>query len=185
MRELGGECPDLGKRDHGSWYYYVELPPGPRGERRRPRKGGFLTKKKAEEAAQEIWDKAQDGIDVLSDETVEQYLLRWFSKRVDLKRSTWKTYNDHIHRVFIPHLGDIKMRDLRTRHIQEMFEQIWRDNEQHADNADAAGPPTALGNRPPSRARPNCGSAGTRPGRSFGRPVGSRGTSLAQACSSR
>ncbi|WP_431991975.1 tyrosine-type recombinase/integrase [Streptomyces albogriseolus] len=137
-RELGAECPDLGKRDHGSWYYYVELPPGPRGERRRPRRGGFLTKKKAEEAAQEIWDKAQDGIDVLSDETVEQFLLRWFAKRVDLKRSTWKTYEDHIHRVFIPNLGHIKMRDLRTRHIQEMFQQIWRDNEQHADNADAA-----------------------------------------------
>ncbi|MFG2959739.1 tyrosine-type recombinase/integrase [Streptomyces sp. NPDC048291] len=138
MRELGAECPDAGKRDHGSWYYYVELSPGPRGERRRPRKGGFLTKKKAEEAAQEIWDKAQDGIDVLSDETVEQFLLRWFAKRVDLKRSTWKTYHDHIHRVFIPNLGHIRMRDLRTRHIQEMFEQIWRDNEQHAANADAA-----------------------------------------------
>ncbi len=30
------------------------------------------------------------------------------------------------------------MRDLRTRHLQEMFEQIWRDNEQHAANRDAA-----------------------------------------------
>lgn len=138
LRELGAACPDLGKRDHGSWYYYIELPPGPRGKRRRPRKGGFLTKKKAEEAAQKIWDQAQDGVDVLSDETVEQFLLRWFSKRVDLKRSTRSTYEDHINRVFIPHLGHLKMRDLRTRHLQEMFEQIWRDNEQHAANQDAA-----------------------------------------------
>ncbi|MCH0562199.1 tyrosine-type recombinase/integrase [Streptomyces sp. MUM 2J] len=138
LRELGSACPDLGKRDHGSWYYYVELPPGPRGKRRRPRKGGFLTKKKAEEAAQKIWDQAQDGVDVLSDETVEQFLLRWFSKRVDLKRSTRSTYEDHINRVFVPHLGHLKMRDLRTRHLQEMFEQIWRDNERHAANQDAA-----------------------------------------------
>jgi integrase len=137
MRELGTACPELGKRDHGSWYYYVELPRGARG-RRRPRRGGFLTKKKAEEAAQRVWDEAHAGIDVTSDETVEQFLRRWFSTRVDLKRSTRNTYEDHIDRVFVPALGHLRMRELRTRHIQEMFEQIWRDNERHAANRDAA-----------------------------------------------
>ncbi|MET8248220.1 tyrosine-type recombinase/integrase [Streptomyces sp. NPDC005202] len=75
---------------------------------------------------------------MLSDETVKQFLLRWFEKRVDLKRSTRRTYEDHIHRVFIPALGRLKLRDLRTRHIQEMFEEIWRRNEEHAANRDAA-----------------------------------------------
>jgi integrase len=137
VRELGSACPDLGKRDHGSWYYYVELSRGAKG-RRRPRKGGFLTKKKAEEAAQRVWDEAHAGIDVTSDETVEQFLRRWFSTRVDLKRSTRSTYQDHIDRVFVPALGHLRMRELRTRHIQEMFEQIWRDNERKAANRDAA-----------------------------------------------
>ncbi|WP_328769388.1 site-specific integrase [Streptomyces sp. NBC_00286] len=138
QRQLGAECPQFGKRDHGLWYFTMELPPGPDGKRRRVRRGGFLTKKKAEEEAQTLWGEAQDGIDVLSDETVEHFLLRWFDKRVDLKRSTRESYRDHIRRVFIPALGQIKMRDLRTRHLQEMFEQIWRDNEQHAANRDAA-----------------------------------------------
>ncbi|WP_187645670.1 site-specific integrase [Streptomyces sp. TRM49041] len=133
-KEIGADCPQLSKRDHGTWYYYVELPNGPGGKRRRARKGGFLTKKKAEDEAQAIWDQAQGGIDVLSDETVEQFLRRWIEKKVNLKRSTRKGYQDHIDRVFVPHLGHLKMRDLRTRHIQEMFEQIWRDNETHAAN---------------------------------------------------
>ncbi|MET8681927.1 tyrosine-type recombinase/integrase [Streptomyces sp. NPDC004647] len=73
-----------------------------------------------------------------SKETVAEYLRRWFTKRVDLKRSTRKGYNDHIERVFIPSLGHIKMVDLRTRPIQRMFEQIWADNELHAQNQLAA-----------------------------------------------
>ncbi|MDQ8706809.1 site-specific integrase [Streptomyces sp. LHD-70] len=133
-RELGADCPDLGKRDHGSWYYYIELPPGLGATRRRPRKGGFLTKRKAEDAAQELWDKAHGGIDVTSDETFEQFVRRWFEKKVDLKKSTRAGYEDHIERVFIPAVGKFKMRDLRTRHLQEMFEQIWRANEDHAAN---------------------------------------------------
>ncbi|UQA97718.1 Arm DNA-binding domain-containing protein [Streptomyces halobius] len=81
LRELGSACPELSKRGHGSWYYYVKLPDGPRGERRRPRKGGFLTQKKAEEAAHKIWDEAHAGIDIDSKETVAAFLRRWIAKR--------------------------------------------------------------------------------------------------------
>jgi integrase len=137
-RELGTDCPELGKRDHGSWYYYVELPPGPGGKRRRPRKGGFPTKTKAEDAAQELWDEAQGGIDVDSKETVEQYLRRWLKKRVDLKRSTRGDYEDYVDRVYIPALGHLALRDLRTRHIQAMFEEIWAYNGVKAANRAAA-----------------------------------------------
>ncbi|WP_071377134.1 tyrosine-type recombinase/integrase [Streptomyces sp. MUSC 14] len=137
-KELGASCPDLGKRDHGSWFYCIELPPGPGGKRRRPRKGGFLTQKKAQEAAQQLWDKAQGGIDVDSKETVEQYLLRWLNKRVDLKRSTRGDYEDFINRIYIPALGHLAMRDLRTRHIQAMFEEIWAFSEVKAANRLAA-----------------------------------------------
>lgn len=138
MRELGSDCPDLKKRDHGTWYYYLSLPDGPRGERRRPRKGGFLTQTDAKKAAQKLWDEATAGIDVDSKETVAEYLNRWFNKRVDLKRSTREDYRDFIDRVFIPALGHLAMRELRTRHIQAMFEDIWAFNEVKAANRLAA-----------------------------------------------
>ncbi|MFF3514675.1 tyrosine-type recombinase/integrase [Streptomyces sp. NPDC002573] len=132
---LEKNCPKLKQRDHGSWYYSIELPPGPDGKRLpRAKKGGFRTKKEAATAAEAVWKLAQDGVDVLSEETVADYLHRWFAKRVDLKRSTRKSYEDYIDRVFIPYLGAIKLLQLRTRHIQGMFEKMWADNEVHAEN---------------------------------------------------
>ncbi|WP_164836212.1 site-specific integrase [Actinacidiphila soli] len=128
-------CPKLKQRDHASWYYSIELPPGPDGKRRpRAKQGGFRTKKDAATEAERVWRLAQDGVDVLSEETVADYLRRWFAKRVDLKRSTRTGYEDYIERVFIPYLGEIKLLSLRTRHVQAMFEKLWADNEVHAEN---------------------------------------------------
>ncbi|WP_369387120.1 tyrosine-type recombinase/integrase [Streptomyces sp. CG1] len=138
MRELGSTCPLLKKRDHGTWYYYVKLPDGPGGKRRRPRKGGFLTQNQAKEAAQKLWDQAQGGIDVDTKETVSEYLDRWHAKRVDLKRKTRFGYRDFIDRIFKPALGHLALRDLRDRHIQEMFQQIWAFNEVKKVNQEAA-----------------------------------------------
>lgn len=138
---VGSSCPLLSKRDHGSWYYCVELSPGPGNTRRRPRKGGFDTKKKAEEAAQKVWDLAQAGVDVLSDETVEEYLRRWLEGKQSTKRSTNHSYADYVDRLFTLHLGHIKLRDLRTRHIEDMFAAIRSENEERQKNqleADAA-----------------------------------------------
>lgn len=137
-RELGAACPLLKKRDHGTWYYYVKLPDGIGGQRRRPRKGGFLTQKKAKEAAQKLWDEAQGGINVESKETVAQYLNRWHDKRVDLKRRTRTDYRDFIDRILIPALGHLPIRELRDRQIQEMFKQVWAFNEIKEANRIAA-----------------------------------------------
>ncbi|MDX3766343.1 MULTISPECIES: tyrosine-type recombinase/integrase [unclassified Streptomyces] len=132
---LEKNCPKLSRRDHGSWYYSIELPPGPDGKRLpRAKKGGFRTKKDAATEAEKVWKLAEGGVDVLSAETFGEYLRRWFAKRVDLKKSTRKGYEDYIERVFIPGLGAIKLLNLRTRHIQAMFEQLWADNEVHAQN---------------------------------------------------
>lgn len=132
---LDKTCPKLKQRDHGTWYYSIELPPGPDGKRRpRAKHGGYRTKKDAATEAEKVWKLAQGGVDVLSDETVADYLLRWFAKRVDLKRSTRAGYEDYIERVFIPYLGATKLLSLRTRHVQAMFEKLWADNEVHAQN---------------------------------------------------
>jgi hypothetical protein len=54
---LGAECPKLAGKNHGSWSYKVELPPGPDGVRRRAGKGGFTTKRLAEVALTDLLDK--------------------------------------------------------------------------------------------------------------------------------
>ncbi|MFI9228703.1 tyrosine-type recombinase/integrase [Streptomyces rimosus] len=138
LRQIGSACPLLQKRDHGSWYYYLNLPDGPRGERRRPRKGGFRTQNEAKDAAQKLWAEAQGGIDVDSKETVAAFLRRWLRQRADLKRSTRRDYEDYVERIFIPALGHLQLRQLRQRHIQEMFEEIWELNKIKAANRLAA-----------------------------------------------
>ncbi|MEU5429795.1 tyrosine-type recombinase/integrase [Streptomyces olivoreticuli] len=137
-RQIGSDCKLLKRSNHGSWYYYVKLPDGPGGKRRRPRKGGFSSQEEAKKEGQKLWDEDRAGQDVDSKETVAQYLRRWFSKRVDLKRSTRSDYHDILEKVFIPALGHLLMRDLRTRHVQEVFAGIWAENELRENNRIAA-----------------------------------------------
>ena len=135
---LEKRCPKLKKREHGSWYYSIELPPGPgrqarnRQEGRLPDSGGRGNGLQGDLGPRPRRRTGQ----VHRDRT--EFLHRWFANRVDLKRSTRKGYEDHIERVFIPALGHLKMRDLRTRHIQDMFKAIWADNKVHQQNREAA-----------------------------------------------
>jgi hypothetical protein len=47
-RQLGGPCPRLPRRGHGSWYLAAELQAGSDGRRRRVRLGGYPTRPDAE-----------------------------------------------------------------------------------------------------------------------------------------
>lgn len=129
-------CPKLKQRAHGSWYYSLELPPNPDGSRRpRAKKGGFRTKDDAAEAATKVWKAAQDGINVLSKETVEQYLLRWVAKKkLDLAVTTAHEYERDIELYFIPHLGKLQLRQLRAGNIQAMYQWIVQDNERRIEH---------------------------------------------------
>jgi hypothetical protein len=50
-------CPLLRWSNHGSWYFYLALPPIA-GKRRRIRRGGFETEHEAREAMQDMLDEA-------------------------------------------------------------------------------------------------------------------------------
>ncbi|MFE1559213.1 tyrosine-type recombinase/integrase [Streptomyces sp. NPDC058734] len=140
MQELGADCPRIRKREkrHGSWYYYLHLPDDARGKRRRPRRGGFLTQKEAETEAQKIWDEAMAGVDVENKTTVAGYLRKWIANRVDLKANIREEYAADIEKFYIPVLGHLTMRELRTHHIQVVFEDIWALNEVKQQNQKAA-----------------------------------------------
>ncbi|NUK14079.1 tyrosine-type recombinase/integrase [Streptomyces lunaelactis] len=135
---LEKRCPKLKRRDHGSWYYSIEIPAGPGGKRRHPKKGGFKTQDQAAAAAAKVYRDAQAGVDVLSDETVGEYLRRWLDNQHDLKATTRNGYEDYLRLYFTPHLGHIKLRELRPRHIEEMFTAIQAENRVKENNQEAA-----------------------------------------------
>ncbi|MEU2558478.1 tyrosine-type recombinase/integrase [Streptomyces longispororuber] len=128
LRKLGASCPKLGEKGHGTWYFYFELEAGEGGTRRRVRRGGFAKKDDAKAKAEEIYREATRGTDVLSNTTVGQDLHAWLKRKRNLARTTRHGYEEHIRLYLEPHLGHIKRRDLKLRHIEAMYDAIEREN---------------------------------------------------------
>jgi integrase len=83
--------------------------------------------------------------------TVGEYLSRWLSGRRRIKEGTRRSYEGHIRRYLIPHLGDIRIDRLRAAHVAAMFDAINCGNDglqcKRVD-ADAAARLSARGSRP-------------------------------------
>ncbi|MEU6475286.1 tyrosine-type recombinase/integrase [Streptomyces sp. NPDC047017] len=127
-RLVGAGCPKLKEKGHGRWYFYFELEPGENAKRRRVRRGGFHTKTDAKKKAVEVYREVMKGTDVLSDATVGEDLEAWITRKKNLARTTTHSYEDHIRLYLKPHLGHIKRRDLKLRHVEAMYDAIEREN---------------------------------------------------------
>lgn len=128
-------CPRLKERAHGSWYFQIELERDGTGDRKRAREGGFATQAEAAAKAEEVWRASKAGVNVLSDETVTEFLARWLKKKkTELKRTTAHEYERDIQLYLVPHLGALRMRNLRARHAQGMFDWIVSDNERRLEH---------------------------------------------------
>ncbi|MFJ1994294.1 tyrosine-type recombinase/integrase [Streptomyces asiaticus] len=124
---IGTTCPKLGPK-HGTWAFYFELDRGEGGNRQRVRRGGFAKKDDAKKKAKELYDAATAGTDVLSDETCGDFFLRWIKAKKSLARTTRHGYEEHINNYLLPHLGHIKRRDLKVRHLDKMYDAIEKEN---------------------------------------------------------
>ncbi|GAO08740.1 site-specific recombinase [Streptomyces lydicamycinicus] len=128
LRKLGAECPKLTQKGHGTWYFYFELEAGEGGRRQRVRRGGFATKDEAKAKAAEVYRDVIGGADVLSNTTVGEDLRTWLKRKRSLARTTRHGYEEHITLYLEPHLGHIKRRDLKLRHVEAMYDAIEREN---------------------------------------------------------
>ncbi len=126
--DIGLTCPKLGQKGHGTWYFYFEAEPGEGGKRARVRRGGFAKKDDAKKKAKELYDAASAGTDVLSDEKCGDFFLRWIKAKKSLARTTRHGYEEHINNYLLPHLGHIKRRDLKVRHLDRMYDAIEKEN---------------------------------------------------------
>lgn len=127
-RLVGAGCPKLKQKSHGRWYFYFELEAGEGGERQRVRRGGFATKDAAQAKAAEVYRESVDGTDVLSNATVKEDLDAWLKRKRSLARTTFHGYEEHVRLYLEPHLGHIKRRDLKLRHVEAMYGAIEREN---------------------------------------------------------
>ena len=123
-------CPELRRPGHGSWALRLDLGPGPGpdGEprlRRQRYKSGFATKRAAEAAAAALVASVSSGSHVEpSRVTVGTYLQQWLDGKVRLRPTSRESYRLYIERYFVPHLGHLELRQLKTIDIERMYAQV-------------------------------------------------------------
>ena len=132
-------CPCPPKRDargrripcgkaHGSWSYKVDLPRDD-GRRRQLAKGGFATKREAEQAMAELIAKAARGPVVqVSRQSLGEYLTGWLEViRPTLSPAAWTNYRTCVDRYVRPRLSGIPLGQLTgaqlTRHYALLLER--------------------------------------------------------------
>jgi integrase len=126
--------------------FSLELPPGADGKRRQITRAGYRTADEAAEARDEVRRAHRSGT-LTSDpkrrqETVATFLERWLEVKVSsgsLRPSTALSYRGHLDRALVPHLGGIRVRDLRRDHIEAMLEAVRKAT---ANNVRPVGPAT-------------------------------------------
>lgn len=134
-KDIGATCPDLKRADeswnprHGTWYFALELPPGPGGKRRpRMRRGGFKTKDEAAGAREKARDTIRKGADPSIRVKTGDYLIGWLENRPDIKASTRHGYAVNIGTYLVPLLGHLYLGSLTRDDIAGAFQEIRRWN---------------------------------------------------------
>ncbi|TMR05714.1 hypothetical protein ETD83_05605 [Actinomadura soli] len=117
----GDHCPKLAAgRRHGSWYLRLELPVGSDGRRRRIRRGGFTTRKAAEEALAQVRAPSGSGGGLV---TVGEWLTHWLATRTGAA-STISGYASHVRLYLAPYLGTVVLAELSVAHLQAVSASI-------------------------------------------------------------
>ena len=94
------------------------------GKRRFATKGGFRTKKECEDALTTALSEHQLGTQVEPSKlTLTEYLRKeWLPLQVVSKKpSTLRGYRDIVERRIIPHLGEVRLRDLSSRDVARLY----------------------------------------------------------------
>ena len=127
-RLVGDKCPALAKSSHGTWFYRADIGPDPlTGKRREQRKGGFRTAKQAQAALAQVIASLATG-EHRHDErlTVGEWLATWLDRRVEngLRASTTLQYRAYVNQILIPHLGRVRLGDLRPEHVERLISDL-------------------------------------------------------------
>jgi integrase len=117
------------KLSDGSLRYDVvfDAPRGGDGRRRQITKT-FASKRDADRALTELMRSVDVGNFHESRITVSDYLASWLKGKASLRPTTGRSYEAHIRLYLQPHLGRLRLSDLRAHHIETMFERIRASN---------------------------------------------------------
>jgi len=110
-------------RCKGSWRYTLEYGRASNGQRLQTSKAGFPTKGAAQTALQELVRTLMTDV-TLTSLTVQEYLESWLTSKHALKPTTMALYTEFTTNYLVPHLGQIRLLELRAHHLDRMYEKI-------------------------------------------------------------
>lgn len=115
-------------RQRGSkWCYIVDLPPGTDGKRKQQWKGGFASRKEAEQALVETLHSVDRGTHVARDRiTVGQYLSSWL-EGLQLAPASVYSYRKSINRHVIPTIGARELQQLDPQTLRSFYALLQTD----------------------------------------------------------
>lgn len=124
-KPLGTNCPQLATDDkHGTWSFAVDLP-SLDGKRKTMRRGGYATKREAQAELKKVHERVDSSVKTDDRETVAAYLTKWLSeKRHSLKPRTHFGYSEFVTKRIIPHLGTIRLEQLRHEHVVRFVDTL-------------------------------------------------------------
>jgi len=133
-RQLGATCPQLRSSKHGTWWYRVDIGPGMdtdgvHRQRRQRSRGGFTTKRDAAGALSALAARVGNGSHVdVGRLTVADYLEEWLAGKGGLRPTTARSYRAHLDRYLLPHLGHLRLSELRTVDVERMYAAVAKGN---------------------------------------------------------
>jgi integrase len=113
----------VSKRASGTYSIVVELGRNAEGKRRQKSRGGFRTKKEAQEALNALLAEVQGGTYVKPrDVRLADYLREWLEAAApNLSGKTVERYRIAVERHLIPAFGQLMLPELRPVHIQRVY----------------------------------------------------------------
>jgi len=112
------------RQAHGAWWWRTEASRDPvTGKRRQPAQGGYRTRDEANEGLANFLARSANGtVSEDGGRTVGQFFDEWLTEcEQRLEPKTVAGYRSAVETHVRPHLGHLRMRDLRRRHVETML----------------------------------------------------------------
>ena len=115
------------RRQSGDYEYRFDAGFDPlTGQRRRPGRSGFKTKREAEQALRAAITAHEKGRGVrASSRTVGQFLEEWHAAiKVSIRPTTWVNYRNYVKLYVTPHIGDTRLQDLTPVRLNLLYAHL-------------------------------------------------------------
>jgi integrase len=130
------------KKRGDRWYFWVEVERGPDGKRRQLSRGGFRTRKEAEQAYAEIRDQVRLGTHVTPTKTtVASFLVQeWLpAVKASIRPSTHELYTTITNAYVVPRIGQLRLPDVTPAQLNALYAALLMDGRRHAHASQSAG----------------------------------------------